>query len=75
MAAAEQACLHPGGTELTARLMAGASLPAGASVLDAGCGVGDGLKALRRAWPQTRIHGVEWSWPLRWLCALRCPWA
>lgn len=40
MAAAEQACLHPGGTELTARLMAGASLHAGASVLDAGCGAG-----------------------------------
>ena len=44
-------------------------------VLDAGCGVGDGLKALRRAWPQAQVHGVEWSWPLRWLCALRCPWA
>ena len=40
MDAAEQACLHPGGTELTARLMAGASLPSGASVLDAGCGAG-----------------------------------
>ena len=47
MAAAEQACLHPGGTELTARLMAGASLPAGASVLDAGCGAGHTVTWLR----------------------------
>ena len=46
-----------------------------ARVLDAGCGMGDGLLALRRAYPQARIDGVEWSWPLRLLCALRCPWA
>ena len=46
-----------------------------ARVLDAGCGMGDGLLALRRAYPQTRIEGIEWSWPLRWLSALRCPWA
>ena len=46
-----------------------------ARVLDAGCGIGDGLKALRRAYPQAHIDGVEWSWPLRLLCALRCPWA
>lgn len=51
------------------------ALPEGSKVLDAGCGVGDGLKALRRAWPSAAIHGVEWSWPLRGLCALRCPWA
>lgn len=47
----------------------------GAVVLDAGCGAGDGLKALRSAWPHAQVHGVEWSWPLRWLSALRCPWA
>lgn len=52
-----------------------APLPAGAAVLDAGCGLGDGLIALRRAYPQARLHGLEWSWPLRALCALRCPWA
>lgn len=46
-----------------------------AAVLDAGCGVGDGLKALRSAWPQAKVHGVEWSWPLRWISAMRCPWA
>jgi len=46
-----------------------------ALILDAGCGLGDGLLALRRAFPQARLHGLEWSWPLRALCALRCPWA
>jgi SAM-dependent methyltransferase len=52
-----------------------APLPDGARVLDAGCGLGHGLKALRRAYPQAQLLGLEWSWPLRWLCALRCPWA
>ena len=46
-----------------------------ARVLDAGCVVGDGLVALRRAYPQARVEGVEWSGALRLLCALRCPWA
>lgn len=50
-------------------------LPAGAAILDAGCGLGDGLKALRRAYPDASFHGIEWSWPLRALAALRCPWA
>lgn len=50
-------------------------LPAGAAILDAGCGLGDGLRALRTAFPQARFHGVEWSWPLCRLAALRCPWA
>lgn len=46
-----------------------------ALVLDAGCGLGDGLKALREAYPAAALHGLEWSWLLRGLCALRCPWA
>jgi SAM-dependent methyltransferase len=46
-----------------------------AIILDAGCGLGDGLKALHNAFPQARLVGIEWSWPLRALCALRCPWA
>lgn len=56
-------------------LPAQAPLPLGARVLDAGCGVGDGLKALRHAYPASDLDGFEWSWPLRLLCALRCPWA
>lgn len=51
------------------------ALPADARLLDAGCGMGDGLQALHRAWPQARVYGVEWSWPLRWVSQLRCPWA
>ena len=52
-----------------------APLPPGARVLDAGCGLGHGLQALRQAYPLARVHGIEWSRPLRWLCARRCPWA
>jgi SAM-dependent methyltransferase len=52
-----------------------ASLPAGASVLDAGCGLGHGLRALRRQYPQAALHGIEWSWALRCVTALRCRWA
>ena len=52
-----------------------APLPDGALVLDAGCGLGDGLKALRLSYPAAQLHGLEWSWPLRAVCALRCPWA
>jgi hypothetical protein len=52
-----------------------ASLEPGAKVLDAGCGLGHGLDALRQAYPLAELHGIEWSRPLRWLCARRCPWA
>ncbi len=52
-----------------------APLPPGAKVLDAGCGLGHGLQALQLAYPLASLHGLEWSWPLHWLCALRCPWA
>jgi SAM-dependent methyltransferase len=51
------------------------ALPDGALVLDAGCGAGHGLQALRSAWPHAKVHGVEWSWLLRWVSQLRCPWA
>lgn len=56
-------------------LAAQARLPRDARVLDAGCGLGDGLKALHQAYPQAQLHGLEYAWPLRALCALRCPWA
>lgn len=52
-----------------------APLEPGARVLDAGCGLGDGLMALRQAYPLARLEGLEWSRLLRWLCARRCPWA
>jgi hypothetical protein len=48
------------------------SLPARPRMLDAGCGVGDGLLALRQAWPQARLQGLEWSWPLALLARWRC---
>lgn len=50
-------------------------LPSGAAVLDAGCGLGDGLRALRVAYPEARFFGIETSWPLRVMAAIRCPWA
>jgi hypothetical protein len=52
-----------------------APLPDGAQVLDAGCGLGHGLRALRAVYPRAKLHGVEWSWPLRALAAILCPWA
>lgn len=50
-------------------------LPLAGRVLDAGCGLGDGLIALERAYPDVHLEGTERSQPLRWLCALRCRWA
>ena len=47
----------------------------GARILDAGCGMGDAMRALHQAYPQADIHGVEWSPLWRWVAALRCPWA
>ncbi|MDQ2780521.1 MAG: class I SAM-dependent methyltransferase [Pseudomonadota bacterium] len=41
-------------------------------VLDVGCGLGHGLRALRAAWPLAELHGVEWSLPLSALARLRC---
>ncbi len=52
-----------------------APLPAQARILDAGCGLGDGLAELHRAYPTAELHGIEWSWPWRLVCGLRCPWA
>jgi hypothetical protein len=56
-------------------LTSAAPLPPAAKVLDAGCGLGHGLQALRIAYPHAQLHGAEWSWLLRWACARRCPWA
>jgi SAM-dependent methyltransferase len=48
-----------------------APLEPGAKVLDAGCGLGHGLEALRQAYPLAELHGVEWSRPLARLCRWR----
>ena len=52
-----------------------APLKESAQVLDAGCGLGAGLRELHREYPAARLAGLEWSWPLRMLCALRCRYA
>ena len=44
-------------------------------VLDAGCGLGHGLRALHKLWPQARVQGVEWSPLLATLAHRVCPWA
>lgn len=41
-------------------------------VLDAGCGLGHGLAALRRVWPGAALEGIEWSAPLAWAARWRC---
>ncbi|MFN7977886.1 MAG: class I SAM-dependent methyltransferase [Vicinamibacterales bacterium] len=56
-------------------LAALAPLPAGARVLDAGCGLGDGLRELHREYPQARLDGLEWSWPIALACMARCGFA
>lgn len=58
-----------------AELARHAPLPEGAQLLDAGCGLGDGMRELHQAYPQARCHGIEWSWPLALWCRWRCPWA
>lgn len=52
-----------------------APLAPGAQVLDAGCGLGHGLRELRRAYPSARLEGIEWSGLLALLARWRCPWA
>jgi hypothetical protein len=67
--------LFPSPADALAGLALAVPLPPGARLLDAGCGLGHGLAALRAAYPLACIEGVEWSWPLRLAAALRCPWA
>ena len=66
-----EAPLFPTPRDALERLPALAPLPAGARVLDAGCGVGDGLRELLHAYPQAHVEGVEWSHPLAWLARWR----
>lgn len=48
------------------------ALPPDARVLDAGCGLGHGLQALRRVYPAAQLHGIESSRLLRFGAAWRC---
>ncbi|MDT7836561.1 class I SAM-dependent methyltransferase [Aquabacterium sp. OR-4] len=53
-------------------------LPAGgegAAMLDAGCGLGQGLQALHGEFPQAALRGTEWSWPLALAARWRCGFA
>ncbi|MBH9552760.1 class I SAM-dependent methyltransferase [Inhella gelatinilytica] len=50
-------------------------LPSGGRGLDAGCGSGAGLRALRREWPQLVWSGTEASALLAQWTRWRCPWA
>jgi hypothetical protein len=46
-------------------------LPPAARIVDAGCGLGHGLQALRTEYPSACLRGLEWSWPIRVACAWR----
>lgn len=67
--------LYPTPADALRGLADHAPLPPGALVLDAGCGLGDGLNELRAVYPLAKLHGLEWSWLLCAVCALRCRWA
>jgi hypothetical protein len=67
--------LFPTPTGALAGLSRKVALPTSARVIDAGCGLGAGLRELHREYPRACLEGLEWSWPLVWACTLRCPWA
>ena len=50
-------------------------LAPGAAILDAGSGAGAALLELHREYPEARLTGIEWSWPLWLASALRCRFA
>jgi hypothetical protein len=66
-----EAPLFPTPRGALAELAVRAPLPPGARVLDAGCGIGDGLRELLHAYPQARVEGIEWSRPLAALARWR----
>ncbi|MEO3714790.1 class I SAM-dependent methyltransferase [Roseateles flavus] len=67
--------LFPTPAGALASLAAHVELPSQARILDAGCGLGAGLRELHRCFPAAEIHGVEWSPLLALACRLRHPWA
>ena len=56
-------------------LAAALGAPAPQRVLDAGCGLGHGLAALRTQWPGAQFTGIERSRVLQLAAALRCRFA
>ena len=52
-----------------------APLAPGARIVDAGCGLGAGLRELRAAYPGAKLVGIEWSRLLVRVCAWRCGFA
>jgi hypothetical protein len=52
-----------------------ARLADAACIVDAGCGLGAGLRELHAAYPRAQLIGLEWSRPLALLCAWRCRFA
>lgn len=75
LSAWRDAPMFPTPSDALQGLAARVPLPMGARLLDAGCGLGDGLRELRREYPLAQIAGVEWSWPLWMACTLRCRFA
>lgn len=67
--------LFPTPAEALKGLALKAPLAGGDRVVDAGCGSGAGLRALQGEYPAARLEGLEWSWPLALLCAVRCRFA
>jgi hypothetical protein len=47
----------------------------GAKILDAGCGLGHGLKELRKEYPESQLYGIERSALLAHGCAMLRRWA
>jgi SAM-dependent methyltransferase len=67
--------LFPTPEDALAGLSSRLVLPRQARILDAGCGLGHGLLALHREYPQASVVGLEWSWPLRLYCGWRMAFA
>ncbi len=67
--------LFPTPRRALSQLAALTPLPPCARVLDAGCGLGHGLRELHAAFPTAQIEGIEWSRPLALLARWRCRFA
>ena len=64
--------LFPTPREALKGLSSVATLPHHSLILDAGCGLGAGLRALAVEYPHAQLIGWEWSRPLAWFCRWRC---